>query len=309
MSFNISGVVINKSFEDNKEELSKVLGFNIDFEKEIDFVTASENWKEEGIIDVYFSEKGTLIFANYDLCLEGYSYPQINILTFALSEASMTFSFEYSENDNIIRSKMDVNGEIIDENGEKLQVENENDDISEVIWKQIETVLGKPFLNIELEEKAFRFLIKNNSFTVNQPIKDEVKEFDKFDFLVPISREKLKSEYSQNDFKELFDKMIKYAQQNTINIFLQPNFQEQKHYVFMKNFVALKETISEDSGLFSFFNSKIILNAFQAFGKANRTHIDSKTNTEMMQMIMAIKPVNQSKVIIKNSKKWWQFWK
>src|SRR5690606_28193651 len=196
MSFNISGIVINKSFEDNKEELSKVLGFNIDFEKEIDFVTASENWKEEGIIDVYFSEKGTLIFANHNLCLEGYSYPQINILTFALSETSMTFSFEYSENDNIIRSKMDVNGEIIDENGEKLQVENENDDISEVIWKQIETVLGKPFLNIELEEKAFRFLIKNNSFTVNQPIKDEVKEFDKFDFLVPISREKLKSEYS-----------------------------------------------------------------------------------------------------------------
>lgn len=164
MSFNISGIVINKSFKDNKEELSKVLGFNIDFEKEIDFETASENNKEEGIVDVYFSEKGTVILIDSDLCLDTYSYPQINILTFVLSENSMSFYFGYSENNNVIRSKMEVNGKVLNKEGNKLQIENEIDDVSEVIWKQIETVLGKPFWSIEPEEKVYRFSIKNNYF-------------------------------------------------------------------------------------------------------------------------------------------------
>lgn len=201
MGFNISGVVINKSLENNNEELSKILGLNIDFKREIDFETASENWKEEGIVDVYFGEKGTLVFANHDLCLEGYSYPQANILTFALSETSMTFSFGYSENDNIIRSKMDVNGEIIDENGEKLQVENENDDISEVIWKQIETVLGKSFWSIEPEEKAYRFLIKNDSSN-NQPVNNEQDELTE-------NEKRLKNTEAYKTINEIADEYLK----------------------------------------------------------------------------------------------------
>src|SRR5690606_35324236 len=124
-----------------------------------DFETASENWKEEGIVDVYFSEKGTLIFMNSDLCLDTYSYPQTNILTFVLSENSMSFYFGYSENNDIIRSKMEVNGKVISKEGNKLQVENETNDVSEVIWKQIEMVLGKPFKDIKPEEKVHRYLI------------------------------------------------------------------------------------------------------------------------------------------------------
>ena len=44
----------------------------------------------------------------------------------------------------------------IDE-GEKLHVEKEEDDTSEIIWNQIEQVLGKKFWDIDYEEKAYRY--------------------------------------------------------------------------------------------------------------------------------------------------------
>lgn len=69
MGYNISGIVINKNLREEIEELSKILNLNLEFVKEIDFETASENWKDEGIIDLYFGEDGTLIFANEYVCL------------------------------------------------------------------------------------------------------------------------------------------------------------------------------------------------------------------------------------------------
>lgn len=56
MSYNISGVVINKNLKGCDIELSKLLQLDLEFICEIDFETASENWKKEGIIDVYFSD-------------------------------------------------------------------------------------------------------------------------------------------------------------------------------------------------------------------------------------------------------------
>ena len=61
MGHNISGIAINKNFENNTEELSKLLGVELQIENEIIFEDASENWKEEGYFDVYFSKNGTLI--------------------------------------------------------------------------------------------------------------------------------------------------------------------------------------------------------------------------------------------------------
>lgn len=169
MGFNISGIVINKNLESNTDQLSQILKLDLEFDREIDFETASENWKEEGFIDVYFSENGTMIFANEDLCLgEGYAYPDANILTFASSETSMAFNFSYTENNDLIRSKLEVNGEVIDEYGNKLTTENENEDISEVIWNKISVVLGKKFWDIQPEEKSLRFYIKSDDIQVNQ---------------------------------------------------------------------------------------------------------------------------------------------
>lgn len=175
MGHNISGIAINKNFENNVEELSKLLGVELQIENEIIFEDASENWKEEGYFDVYFSKNGTLIFANIDYCLEPYSHKETNILTFALSETSMTFNIGYTENDVLVRSIMKVNDDTIDEEGEPLQCEIDNeDDMTEAIFDQIGEVIGMHFYEIELDEKAYRFALKNTA-SIEQPPQVQVE--------------------------------------------------------------------------------------------------------------------------------------
>ena len=177
MGHNISGIAINKNFENNTEELSKLLGVELQIENEIIFEEASENWKEEGYFDVYFSKNGTLVFANIDYCLEPYSHKETNILTFALSETSMTFNIGYTENDVLVRSIMKVNDDIIDEEGEPLQCEIDNeDDMTEAIFDQIGEVIGMHFYEIELDEKAYRFYLKTTDEIVSREEILQVKE-------------------------------------------------------------------------------------------------------------------------------------
>ena len=73
MGFNVSGLVMDRNYEDNFTELQNGLGWKLEKESEIDFETASENWKELDICDVYFSEKGTLIFLSPDMCSEPFT--------------------------------------------------------------------------------------------------------------------------------------------------------------------------------------------------------------------------------------------
>ena len=160
MGYNISGIVINKDLENLNVDLQKILNLDLEYECDIDFETASENWKDENIVDVYSSKNGTLIFTNFERCFdECFSFADAHILTFAISETSMSFYFAYSINEKLIRSLAFTDDEIVHEQGLRLKVEDENEDISEVIWKQIEMVLGKSYWEINIEEKAKRYRI------------------------------------------------------------------------------------------------------------------------------------------------------
>ena len=158
MGFNISGLAINKNYENEFVELQKELGWNLEKQSEIDFETASSNWTEDGICDVYFTEKGTLMFISMDMCAESWSLKNDNTLTFALSETSMAFNINYNENGIEKRSIMEVNDERMQDEGEKLGIEDKSEDTSEIIWNQIEVVIGKRFWDIEPNEKAIRYV-------------------------------------------------------------------------------------------------------------------------------------------------------
>jgi len=153
MGFNLSGLAINKNYENEFDNLQKELGWNLQKQSEIDFETASSNWKDDRICDAYFSEKGTLLFISMDMCAESWPLKKDNTLTFALSETSMTFNINYCENGIEKRSIMEVNGERMQDEGEKLEIEDKSEDTSEIIWNQIEVVIGKSFWDIEPEEK------------------------------------------------------------------------------------------------------------------------------------------------------------
>ena len=173
MGFNISGLAINKNYENNFEKLQQDLGWNLEKDAEIDFETASENWTEEGICNVYFSEKGTLIFLNMDMCSESYPIKDANTLTFALSETVMAFNLNYCENGIEKRSIIEVDDERMQDEGEILDVEATSEDTSELIWNQIEVVLGKRFWDIELEEKATRFIFKDSQNSSAEILKED----------------------------------------------------------------------------------------------------------------------------------------
>jgi hypothetical protein len=158
MGFNLSGLAINKNYENEFGKLQKQLGWNLEKRGEIDFETASSNWKDDGICDVYFCEKGTLLFISFDRSTDPWPLKNDNTLTFALSETSMAFNINYCENGVEKRSIMEVNDKRIRNEGEKLEVEDKSEDASEIIWNQIEVLIGKKFWSIEPDEKAFRYV-------------------------------------------------------------------------------------------------------------------------------------------------------
>jgi acyl-[acyl carrier protein]--UDP-N-acetylglucosamine O-acyltransferase len=55
MGLNISGLVIDKNYENNISELESILGQKLVFEKEVSFEEALENWKEDTYCDIYFT--------------------------------------------------------------------------------------------------------------------------------------------------------------------------------------------------------------------------------------------------------------
>ncbi len=160
MGFNISGLAINKNYKEKLDELQKAFNWNLEFQEEINFETASSNWKEEGICDIYFSDKGTLIFISMEMCAEPWSLPNDKVLTYALSETSMAFCINYCESGKLKRSIMEVEGKIMSDEGEKLEIESGAGDTSEIIWNQIEKVLGKKYWDIDLGETAYRYVFK-----------------------------------------------------------------------------------------------------------------------------------------------------
>jgi hypothetical protein len=169
MGFNISGLAINKNYENDFDSLQKELGWNLKKETEIDFETASSNWKDDGICDVYFSENGTLLFISMEMCTESFPLKNDNSLTFALSETSMAFYINYCENGIEKRLIMEVNDERMQDEGEKLGVENNAEDTSEIIWNQLEVVIGKRFWDIEPDEKATRYLFVHENISNTEP--------------------------------------------------------------------------------------------------------------------------------------------
>ncbi|MBE8727316.1 hypothetical protein [Flavobacterium hungaricum] len=160
MGFNFSGIAINKSYKDNFEELQEELGWTLEKTEDIDFETASANWKDEGICDVSFSDTATLLFVSMDLCTRMHYLENANVFTFALSETSMAFYIGYTENGEEKREIMEVEGDRMTDDGEPLTAEENQDDTSEIIWNQIGVVLGEDFWERAHDEKAYRYVFK-----------------------------------------------------------------------------------------------------------------------------------------------------
>jgi hypothetical protein len=306
MGFNISGLAINKNYESEFDLLQKELGWNLEKQSEIDFETASSNWTEDGVCNVYFTEKGTLMFIGMDMCTESFPLQNDNTLTFALSETSMAFNINYCENGIEKRSIMEVNDERMTDEGDKLQVEEKSEDTSEIIWNQIEQVIGKRFWDIEPDEKAVRFVFSKNTGVTNS-------EKTPYDIDKPIPKEDLSNKFSDDELFEYFDEIIEFAQKNQINVYLNPWVHKDNSRKFMNLFAIITE-ISNRANLSSNINKRMPLERFKMLCRFDPEKVDSRTSNQMMKELNMI---NNSSTNISQSnnsskpieKKWWEFWK
>lgn len=305
MGFNISGLAINKNYEKEFDLLQKELGWNLEKQSEIDFETASSNWTEDGICNVYFTEKGTLMFIGMDMCTESFPLKNDNTLTFALSETSMAFNINYCENGVEKRSIMEVNDERMTDEGEKLEVEGKSEDTSEIIWNQIEQVIGKRFWDIEPDEKAVKYVFSKNTGTVSSEKKT-------YDIDKPLPKEDLSNKFSDDELFEYFDQIIEFAQKNQINAFLIPWSHKDNSRKFMNLFGIITE-ISNRPNLSNQITKRMPLERFKMLCRFDPDKVDSRTSKQMMKELNMIN--NSSNTIQSNKslkpieKKWWEFWK
>lgn len=160
MGFNISGLIINKNYKDNLSDLESILGQKLAFKKEVTYEEGSENWKEDKYCDIYFSEKGTLIFLSMEKGGCEYYAKDKDTFSFVLSEMTMTFSINYVQKGTLIRTIVEAEDELLENEGSPFDFEENEEDKSELIYHLFEKTLGEDFDSIDLEVPCLRYSIK-----------------------------------------------------------------------------------------------------------------------------------------------------
>ena len=157
MGLNISGLVINKNYSEDISELEKAIGEKLIFEKEVLFEEAAENWKSDHYCDIYYSNKGTLVFLSFERGGFDFSVDKQIAFSFVLSEMTGLMCVNYTSDGEMIRSLMEEDEGISVDEGIAFDFEKSEDDKSELIYHLIETTLGESFHDIEFEGTCYRY--------------------------------------------------------------------------------------------------------------------------------------------------------
>ena len=85
----------------------------------------------------------------------------------------MTFSVNYVERGHLMRSIIEAESELVQNEGEPLEFEENEEDKSELIYHLFEKTLGESFHDINLEAKCYRYTFKSaekeNNITEPRP--------------------------------------------------------------------------------------------------------------------------------------------
>lgn len=179
MGLNISGLVIDKNYENNIAELESVIEQKLIFEKEVTFEETLESWKEDTYCDVYFSKNGTLVLLSMEMGGFDFHAKNQTAFSFVLSEMTMMFTINYTKNDELIRSIVESE-EMNEDEGEPFEFEKNEDDKSELIYHLIEKTLGESFDDIDLGAKCFRYSFKQEEEIRTEKTKLNEKPWWKF---------------------------------------------------------------------------------------------------------------------------------
>ncbi|MCB0515131.1 MAG: DnaJ C-terminal domain-containing protein [Chitinophagales bacterium] len=156
MGYNIAGLVVNKNFDRNVQQLATALRWGIEIIDEITFEQATANWLPEGEFRLYFSDKATMIFFPHEWSVEGYHVQGAKSLCYAYSATAMVFVVDYLDENGTARYFMENEGKKSLENGAPLPYEQQFPTASGLIFKLFDELLGESFHAINFADKAYR---------------------------------------------------------------------------------------------------------------------------------------------------------
>ena len=162
------GIAMDKNYSDDHNSLFKLLGIrNPKLEKEITWEDGTIDFWEKNNIAVGFFENGTFISSDTEIMADEellrVASKDKRILAFYCYETTDTYCFEYFQNGQHIRRKWfsdsDDNIDQSENFGTLLAPEKIDDDHLETIFNLIGSILGKPFYDIDLEEKMYHYKV------------------------------------------------------------------------------------------------------------------------------------------------------
>ncbi|WP_420572300.1 hypothetical protein [Kordia sp.] len=163
MGLNISGIVINKNYENDLAKLEEILGKQLIFEKEIVFEDTYESFKDDHYCDVYYSKNGTYISVSMEIGAFDFYADNQDVLSFVLSEMTMVFSINYVKGGKLVRTIVESEDEIQEDEGTPLKLESTEEHKDELIYALIEETLGESFHEIDLGAKCKRYTFKSST--------------------------------------------------------------------------------------------------------------------------------------------------
>lgn len=171
MGWNLAGFAINKNYQNQIDDLSKALfksgrSHLVEGRNKYNFEKSSTFGSTKGRMDFLFTEKGSFAFCNVmetEYLLESRN-PELlqgtEMVLFAMSETSMAFMMKYYKNGIKIREIQNIEGEMKFSFGDPLQLESEEDDMSELFFRIAGELIGRPFNSIEIDEPFIRYVKK-----------------------------------------------------------------------------------------------------------------------------------------------------
>ncbi len=169
MGWNIAGFAINKNYKDSINELSQALFKSwkyhlVEGRNKYTFEKSSTFGSTKGRMDFMFTEQGSFAFCNvmetqYLLgSINSKLFEGTEMILFAMSETSMAFMMKYYADGIKIRELQNIEGKTIFSFGDPLDIEQNEEDLTEVFFKLVSELIGKEFYSIEADEPFTRYI-------------------------------------------------------------------------------------------------------------------------------------------------------
>lgn len=216
MGTSLAGICVNHGFDKDGFDLGRDLEFYWKFQKKINWETAFERHKKHLNFDVCFLENATLILTDHETGYWGRTSGKYEVFSFAMQESTMNFSFKWSKESELEqRSFLIEDNSYLEEHsiGEKLPIELEFQDYSEMIKAQIKETTGLTLEDFEGKD-FYRF-----KYVGGDVLLEDFDYVIRSNYLLRFMDSRLIDGMSDEDQIKLFEYFQSYAVENQIELY------------------------------------------------------------------------------------------